>query len=519
MINIFVIIILILLLLLSLYLLSNKSNIENFVNKIESSNNSSKSNNFNNVIKYVDFSKLNPEEFVDLVSKSYPVIFTNVLKNKPTFESFCKKLKNKKIQVRTGNYGDTEGRKTRSFYKKKLIDYCNDKNADYGGNNKITSTELEKLNLGLNNQYYKHFRKGKMWIGRPNSKTPLHKDKPENLALQLVGNKKWTIYNSSDNKHLCYDKSNNSLEWSNYSIGDYSTCQSAKKATPIEILLKANEILYLPKQWSHQVENTTNSVMVNFWNNDVNNIPFYQNSYTVVSSIYKINNNRYENYKITLHNICKKIINLSKVFKICIFTDRNDVIEKLGSIKSNKIKIINLPFEKLPAYKLSQNIDSTMQRFSLTSKAKPNFLRQLNTIWCSKIGLLSESSKYSKTDYYIWLDATNHAYDFLLNVLNNENKLNENGIGLRKYSKKNNIPGKTWSPECKKHKVMYMAGIMAINKKKLNIYSNNFYKYMENYLETYNQFTEELLLSKHRNDFNVYNLNIKSSTNSKFGTD
>lgn len=60
---------------------------------------------------------------------------------------------------------------------------------------------------------------------------------------------------------------------------------------------------------------------------------------------------------------------------------------------------------------------------------------------------------------------------------------------------------------------------MAINKKKLNTYSDNFYKYMENYLETCNQFTEELLLSKHKNDFNVYNLNIKSSTNSKFETD
>ena len=57
-----------------------------------------------------------------------------------------------------------------------------------------------------------------------------------------------------------------------------------------------------------------------------------------------------------------------------------------------------------------------------------------------------------------------------------------------------------------------MAGIIVVNKKDVTKYSEMFLLYMKNYLETCNQFTEELLLSKHENDFGSYDLHIPYSS-------
>lgn len=264
-------IIILLIIILSLYL--NKLNIQD--EEIIYKNNFKNTTNNNNIVKIIDFKNINYKSFNQYIKYNKPIIFKNVIKNKMTFEKFCSILGNKKISVRTGNYGDVSGRKDREFYQEKIKDYCNKSNTDYGGNNIITNEEINKLNLQINNKNIKNFIKGgKLWIGRKNSRTPLHKDEPENLALQLFGFKKWVIFDKKDIKNLCYNKSNNLLEWSKYNLNDYSTCQSAIHANPIELILKPGEILYLPKQWSHDVTNISDSIMVNFWYKDSSNIPF-----------------------------------------------------------------------------------------------------------------------------------------------------------------------------------------------------------------------------------------------------
>lgn len=228
----------------------------------------------NNLVK-VNFNELDDKQFKKHISSSYPVIFKNTFNNKISFKNFCKILSDKEIKIRTGNYGTVEGREDREFYKMALKEYCEDSSNDYGGNNIITKDEIDKLDLKINNKNIKEFNTGgKLWIGKKDSRTPLHKDKPENLALQIYGKKKWIVYDSKDKNKLCYKKSNNVLEWSKFSIFDYDTCPSAKKLTPIEIILEQGDLLYLPKQWSHDVTNITDSIMINFWYENSNNIPF-----------------------------------------------------------------------------------------------------------------------------------------------------------------------------------------------------------------------------------------------------
>lgn len=231
--------------------------------------------NFKNNLIEVNFSELDYKQFKKYISSSHPVIFKNTFSNNFSFENICNILSDKEIKIRTGNYGTVDGRESREFYTQILKEYCKDKSNDYGGNNIITKDEINKLDLKLNNKNIKQINTGgKLWIGKKGSRTPLHKDKPENLALQIYGKKKWIVYDSKDKNKLCYKKTNNLLEWSKFSIFDYNTCPSAKKLTPIEIILEQGDLLYLPKQWSHDVTNMTDSVMINFWYENRNNIPF-----------------------------------------------------------------------------------------------------------------------------------------------------------------------------------------------------------------------------------------------------
>lgn len=224
-------------------------------------------------VKHINFENITLEEFNKLIYEKTPIVFHNVLKNKLTLDEFCNKLGDKVINVRTGNYKTSEGRKENKLnslnHEEKIKDYCNkfinNKFQGYGGNNKITAEEINKLKLIPNNDFIKKFPGGKLWIGKKNSKTPLHKDKPKNLSLQIIGSKKWVIFDSKDKKNLCYDDTNDALEWSNYVLNDYNTCKNAKKTNEIILILNEGDMLYLPEQWSHDVTNIKDSVMINFW--------------------------------------------------------------------------------------------------------------------------------------------------------------------------------------------------------------------------------------------------------------
>jgi len=235
----------------------------------------------NNKVKRINYNNLTKKQLYKIIHGNKPCIFTHFLNKKElkkvTMKNFCNTLSNIKVKVRYNNYGDINGSDNRKFYKIKLKDYYkkliknkfkDKRNPDYVGNNKIKLEHLERCGITKNRSLFKKLPNAKMWIGPADSKTPLHKDQPSNLALQLYGKKEWIVFPKKDIKYLCYKEKNKELEWSGYDIYNKKSCETAEKAKRYNIILNAGEMLYLPKQWSHHVRNITDSIMVNFWYNN-----------------------------------------------------------------------------------------------------------------------------------------------------------------------------------------------------------------------------------------------------------
>lgn len=86
---------------------------------------------------------------------------------------------------------------------------------------------------------------------------------------QLIGQKRWTIFPPRDYKHLYYHKEKGSLEWSAVlaQVGqpDLEKYPMFQKTHPVSFVMNPGEVLYLPRGWTHFVENVTPSLMLNTW--------------------------------------------------------------------------------------------------------------------------------------------------------------------------------------------------------------------------------------------------------------
>ena len=106
-------------------------------------------------------------------------------------------------------------------------------------------------------------------IGAPGTFTQGHIDSKDNFAYQLIGEKRWTIFSPQDYKYLYYVERSGSLEWSTAlnSLGtpDLKKYPLYAKASPITFTLRAGEVLYLPRGWTHRVENITPALTINTW--------------------------------------------------------------------------------------------------------------------------------------------------------------------------------------------------------------------------------------------------------------
>ena len=106
-------------------------------------------------------------------------------------------------------------------------------------------------------------------IGAPGTFTQGHIDSKDNFAYQIIGEKRWTIFSPLDYKYLYYTKGRGSLEWSSVlstlEKPDLDKYPLYAKATPITFITKPGEVLYLPRGWTHMVENISPSLMINVW--------------------------------------------------------------------------------------------------------------------------------------------------------------------------------------------------------------------------------------------------------------
>jgi jumonji domain-containing protein 7 len=104
-----------------------------------------------------------------------------------------------------------------------------------------------------------------------NTTAHLHFDANENLFLQLVGTRTWTLFppkqsgflyesymletteagldGESSDIDLSYFTS--PVDWQNH---DYARFPLLRKAQPVRVVLQPGEVLYVPSYWWHQVE-------------------------------------------------------------------------------------------------------------------------------------------------------------------------------------------------------------------------------------------------------------------------
>lgn len=106
-------------------------------------------------------------------------------------------------------------------------------------------------------------------IGAAGTFTQGHIDSKDNFVYQLIGRKRWTIYPPTDYEYLYYTKSKGSLEWSSIlstpGKPDMSAYPLYGKTHPVQFEMSPGEVLYLPRGWTHFVENLTPSLMLNTW--------------------------------------------------------------------------------------------------------------------------------------------------------------------------------------------------------------------------------------------------------------
>ena len=115
------------------------------------------------------------------------------------------------------------------------------------------------------------YRRPSIWIGKEGTRSSLHSDCTDNLLVMLVGEKRLTLFPPRDHPYLyLVPRAGGGLRLSQVQMEepDHSAFPRFADAHPIEVVLRAGEVLYLPVGWVHFVRNTQDSVMVNYWLRD-----------------------------------------------------------------------------------------------------------------------------------------------------------------------------------------------------------------------------------------------------------
>lgn len=215
---------------------------------------------------------------------STPVILTQtvaeaVLNKEALLHKLGSELKDYPVNVRFGDMADVKqylDRRTATLTMREFLDgYFLPQQAammGYVGSSEIGEDFLRVLDIPFPPYYSaSYFNKPRLWFGKKDTATPLHKDIPDNFALNCFGVKRWVIYPPRDYPFL-YMTNPTPEAYPDYGVSavtlrnpDLALFPSFSQAMGIEFLLHPGEMLYLPAGWSHQVENEEDSLMINFW--------------------------------------------------------------------------------------------------------------------------------------------------------------------------------------------------------------------------------------------------------------
>lgn len=106
-----------------------------------------------------------------------------------------------------------------------------------------------------------------LWVGPKKTITNIHFDHPEGFLAQIYGEKKAILFNESDKDNLYFGAVSNKPNWSpiNFRHPDTATYPKYQDVKYKEYILRAGDILYIPKEVPHYIESLSESISINFW--------------------------------------------------------------------------------------------------------------------------------------------------------------------------------------------------------------------------------------------------------------
>jgi len=107
----------------------------------------------------------------------------------------------------------------------------------------------------------------RFWLGPAGTVTPLHCDYDDNIFAQVWGRKRITLVPPHHEEFLYVREANPVLFGSPFDpeSPDFERFPLARQALPVECIVEAGELLYVPAGWYHQVRSLGFSQSVNRW--------------------------------------------------------------------------------------------------------------------------------------------------------------------------------------------------------------------------------------------------------------
>lgn len=173
------------------------------------------------------------------------------------------------VRARVGDYVGTAFAPDRAMRDMLLRDYLDlvaapgDGLPPYVGN-----LELRGLNALCHwPAYFDRMGPPRFWLGPAGTVTPLHCDYDDNIFAQVLGRKRIMLVPPHHEEFLYVREANPVLFGSpvDPEAPDFERWPLARQAVPVECIVEAGELLYVPAGWYHQVRALSFSLSVNRW--------------------------------------------------------------------------------------------------------------------------------------------------------------------------------------------------------------------------------------------------------------
>ena len=107
------------------------------------------------------------------------------------------------------------------------------------------------------------WRHSRLFVAAAGNVTPLHRDLSNNLFTQVSGRKRFWLYHRADTPWLSSHSVLSAVP--NFSRFDPEAPGAAQRMPPIEVVLEAGDVLFLPGLWWHHVRTLEPSVALSCW--------------------------------------------------------------------------------------------------------------------------------------------------------------------------------------------------------------------------------------------------------------